>query len=201
MRREDGGSGVSDLLVTDVVTGGRVRAATRSPEAALGAPRLAVQGGGEAGATAWWRSPAVGGGWQVQPASPRECVLRRAVPGLCGPKRTATRGTLVSGLSRDASPAALGRGCHSSRGPRRGVSGWAGAVGPPRWLLRARSRLSACPSVRPCGGGAGRRREASGQRLRPAGPRLPTSPAFPCSPPPGSGCGGEPPSLEGRILG
>lgn len=166
---------MSDLLVTDVVTGGRVRAATRSPEAALGAPRLAVQGGGEAGATAWWRSPTVGGGWQVQPASPRECVLRRAVPGLCGPKRTATRGTLVSGLSRDASPAALGRGCHSSRGPRRGVSGWAGAAGPPRWLLRARSRLSVRPSVRPCGGGAGRRREASGQRLRPTAeaPHLP----------------------------
>lgn len=152
------------MLVTDVVTGGRVRAATRSPEAALGAPRLAVQGGGEAGSTAWWRSPAAGGGWQVQAASPRECVLRRAVPGLLGPKRTATRGTRASRLSRDASPAALGRGCHSSRGPRRGVSGWAGAARPPRWLLRARSRQSVRPSVRPCGKAQGGVRTAAAAR-------------------------------------
>lgn len=188
---------MSDLLVTDVVTGGRVRAATRPPEGAVRAPRLAVQGRGEAGATAWWRSLARGGGWQVHSASPRECVLRGPVPGLRGPKRTATQGTRATGLLPDASPAALVRGCHSSRGPGRGVLGRAGAARPPRWLLRV------CLSVRPCGGGWGKSREASRQRLRPARPSSPfpaPAPAFPCSLPPGSGCGGERPSLEGRIL-
>lgn len=137
---------MSDLLVTDVVTGGRVRAATRPPEGAVRAPRLAVQGRGEAGAAAWWRSLVRGGGWQVHSASPRECVLRGPVPGLCGPKRTATQGTRASGLLPDASPAALVRGCHSSPGPRRGVLGRAGAARPPRWLLRV--CLSVRPSVR-----------------------------------------------------
>lgn len=184
------------MLVTDVVTGGRVRAATRSPEGALRTPRLAVQGRGEAGATAFWRSPARGGGWQVQSASPRECVRRGPVPGLRGPKRTATPGTRASGLSPDTSPAALARGCHSSRRPRRGVLGRARAARPPHWLLRAGSRPSVRLSVRAAGarGSAGRRPD-SGRGPRGRGP-----PAFPCSPPRGSGCRGVPPSLEGRIL-
>lgn len=103
-----------------------------------------------------------GGGWQVQSASPRECVLRGPVPGLRGPKQTATRGTRTSGLSPDATPAALVRGCHSSGGPRRGVIGRAGAARPPRWLLRV--CLSVRPSVRAAGAGgsAGRRPLDSG---------------------------------------
>lgn len=177
------------MLVTDVVTRGRARAATRSPEGALRAPRLAVQGRGEAGATAWWwRSPAW---WEEDGRSsqppPRECVLCCAVrsPGCVVLSAQLPEGTRASGLCRDASPAAPGRGCHSSRGPRRGVSGWAGAARPPRWLPRPVAvRRSVRPSVRPCGGVLGKRREASGQRLRPARPRLPhNSPAFPCSSP------------------
>lgn len=174
-----------------------MRAATRSPEGALRTPRLAVQGRGEAGATAWWRSPARGGGWLVQSASPRECVRRGPVPGLRGPKRTATPGTRASGLSPDTSPAAFPGAVIPAAGPAEVC--WAGQA-PPGLRAGSCGPVAVCPSVRACV-----RRERGeargGVRTAAAAREAEPPPAFPCSPPPGSGCRGAPPSLEGRILG
>lgn len=160
---------MSDLLVTDVVTWGRARAATRSPEGALRAPRPAVRGRGEAGASARWRSPAVGGGWQGQPASPRECVLRAPVPGLRGPKRAAAGG----GPGPPDSP--------GTRAPRRSAGAVTAGAGPAEVCRAGQAppglRAGSCwpVAVCPCGA-AGRRREASGQRLRPASREAEASP-------------------------
>lgn len=180
------------MLVTDVVTWGRARAATRSPEGALRAPRPAVRGRGEAGATARRRSPAVGGGWQGQPASPRECVLRAPVPGLRGPKRAAAGG----GPGPPDSP--------GTRAPRRPAGAVTAGAGPAEVCRAGQAppglRAGSCwpVAVRPCGG------EAPGGVRTAAAARKPRSQGFPAasprSPPPGSGCRGEPPSLEGRIL-
>lgn len=147
----------------------------------------------------------VGGGWQVQPASPSgvRAVLCGPVPGLRGPKCTAPGGDpglralpgrepcgAWPGLSFQprAPPRCVGLGRHRQ----------ASALAP-----EARSGPSVRPSVRASvrrgpGEAQGSVRTAAAAREAEAPPQLPgLSLQFP---PPGLGCGGEPPSLEGRIL-
>lgn len=113
-----------------------------------------------------------------------------------GPVSTATLGTRACGVSPDTSPGALFRGCHSGRGPAEVCRAGREPPGLRADFCGPSASGGLCGGLDSGAGGPRGPREASGRRCGRPRPR----PFLPGTPPPGSGCSGVPPSLEGRIL-